>query len=270
MVNEKLSLEKDRETEDYARITAVTHVKFEHFSEHNEIEGYFADRDVPEYMGCDRLLKLDTLYGRIQLGYKPSKGVSFIFANMKTSLYDTVSQRYQKELKEYQQMRNLKGNNQNVSYQARRKENSAMILEKNENKPWTESSIAPYIYRTNSEALLKTMPYLDDSLEYSKKQTDVSRMKELQEGIRDQQNSGKTEKISVMRQEENEISHHMDYLNSMINRKSLQSRLFFRKINYAFDIQKHEMFDYYKDMREKREEAREAENLPVTEDDEDE
>ena len=98
----------DRDAETYARLTAPVHVQQSHFSEHQRIEGYFENRDVPQFLGSDRLMKLDTLYGTIQLGYNPRRGQSFLFANIKTSIFDTAPSRHQRELKEYQMVRGRK------------------------------------------------------------------------------------------------------------------------------------------------------------------
>jgi len=255
----KLAMEKKLEEESYARVTAVQNIKVEHFLQHSGVEGYFADRDTSHYFGCDRLLKIDTLYGRIQLGYNPSKGVSFIFANMKTSIYDTISERYQKEFKEYQAKRNIKGNNENVAFTSTMKNNSAVKIEKNENKPWTKRSIEPYLFRLNTSALIKTMPFLTIKQEVSNRNSDIKRKKEIENEIQTEINKGDFSEISTLRAEENEISHHKDKMNSSITRKTTASNLFFRKLNMAFDFQKHEMFEYYKDLREKNQ-VQDAEN----------
>ncbi len=146
--------QKDKEA--YARLTAPQHIAVEHFSRHQKIEGYHENRDAPEFVGSDRLLKLDTLYGTIQMGYNPRRGQSFLFANIKTSVFDTAASRYQKELKEYQMARALKTGTQNLAYSAKRRGGAAVILYKAQNMPWSRGSIAPYLARANMEALRKT------------------------------------------------------------------------------------------------------------------
>lgn len=242
--------EKDRE-ESYARLTVPTHVTFNHFKEHQKIEGYYENRDVPDFMGCDRLLKLDHLYGTIQLGYNPMKNKSFLFANIKTSIYDQAASRYQKELKEYQMMRSRKGNNENVIYSARRKADTAVILYKAEPKPWTEQSIHPYLMNVNQGALRKTMPFLmrDEEMDELKESRKTKR--ELQTQIEEQIKDGNFEQLQELRAQEMNELREQELLQTMLIRKSQQSRLFFRKINYAFDIQKHEMFQFYKEKKEK-------------------
>ena len=94
-------LEHFRETFD--RLTAASHVQTEYFGEHKKIEGYYQSRMQGQMLGCDRLMKQENMFGRLQLGYNPNRERVFLFANLKTSRYDTVASRYQKERKEYQQ-----------------------------------------------------------------------------------------------------------------------------------------------------------------------
>ena len=74
-----------------SRLTAPQHIVENRFTEHKKVEGYFQDRNAKNFYNCDRLMKIDTLYGTIQLGYDPRRRESFIFSYIKTSIYDTVS-----------------------------------------------------------------------------------------------------------------------------------------------------------------------------------
>ena len=128
-----------RETMD--RLTAASHVKVEYFAEHQKIEGYYEDRMPERLFGCDRLMKQDNLFGTIQLGYNPNRERTFLFANLKTSRYDTVASRYQKEMREYRMRSLLKGDNENRAYVSRRDEMSSILIEKKERKPWSIRSV---------------------------------------------------------------------------------------------------------------------------------
>ena len=89
-----ITREKQREKrEALARLTAPQHLTTTHFLEHRKVEGYEQDREVHDFYGCDRLWKLETVYGRVQMGYDPKKGQSFLFANLKTSIYNNAASR---------------------------------------------------------------------------------------------------------------------------------------------------------------------------------
>lgn len=254
---DQLMEQRRDEKETYARLTVPAHVTFNHFSKHEKVEGYFENQDVPDFMGCDRLLKLDHIYGTIQMGYNPMKNKSFLFANIKTSIYDEAASRYQKEVKEYQMMRSRKGNNENVLYSAKRRENTAVILYKAEPKPWTEQSVWPYLMKVNQGALRKTMPFLVRDEEMQELAQSRQEKRQLQSQVEQTIAEGEWENLQDLRAQELENLRHQELMQTLLTRKSQQSRLFFRKINYAFDIQKHEMFQFYKDKRQKMQSEKE-------------
>lgn len=248
-MQKEMSEQSRRETS--ARLTAPQHLVTTRFEKHQKIEGYEQDRVVPEFYGCDRLWKMDTLYGRIQMGYHPGRGQSFIFANIKTSIFDTAPSAYQHRMKETQQMRALKTGTQNQAYSSRRWNNSAVLLYKAENKPWSEQSIAPYLRRVNLETLRKTMPFLDRS-EAGQREESREERKRLEQQVRQSLREGNDRRTAELRLQERELSREQDALNALLIRKQTQSQLFFRKINIAFDLQKAKMFDYYRRMRNRR------------------
>ncbi len=234
---------KDKEA--YTRLTAPQHIAVEHFSRHQKIEGYHENRDAPEFVGSDRLLKLDTLYGTIQMGYNPRRGQSFLFANIKTSVFDTAASRYQKELKEYQMARALKTGTQNLAYSAKRRGGAAVILYKAQNMPWSRGSIAPYLARANMEALRKTMPFLEQTAERAERQENYEKQRELKKKL-DIYNPFEAAKL---RAEQVALSSRQDELNSLIYREDTQMRSFFRKLNYAYNMQQEELLNYYRGRR---------------------
>jgi len=244
------SLARKKDAETYARLTAPQHVRFSHFSKHEKIEGYFENRDVPEFMGSDRLLRLDTLYGTIQLGYNPRKGQSFLFSNIKTSVFDTAASRYQKELKEYQMMRGLKTGTQNTAYSAKRRANSAVILYKAETLPWSRRSVLPYLRRINMESLQKTMPFLDKTAEHNRREESLREHKALGRELSGKMAERNYTEMAAMRAGQRELLTEQNETAALIYRKDTQGRLFFRKINAALDIQKKEMFAWYRNRRQ--------------------
>ncbi|MEG1777766.1 MAG: hypothetical protein RR209_02215, partial [Angelakisella sp.] len=89
---ELVQSEKKRK-EQLARLTAPLHITQNHFTEHTSVEGYQEDRRAEGFFGCDRLMKMDSMYGTIQMGYSPRRKQSFLFANIKTSVFDTAASR---------------------------------------------------------------------------------------------------------------------------------------------------------------------------------
>jgi hypothetical protein len=235
--------------ETYARLTAPQHITISHFSRHQKIEGYLEYRDVPEFLGSDRLWRLDTVYGSIQLGYNPRKGQSFLFANIKTSILDTAASRHQKELKEYQMMRALKSESANIAYTSKRRGGSAVLLYNMEPQPWSRRAVMPYLRRANMEALQKTMPFLDRSAELSRRAEISKEQRSLQDGLAAHMRGRRYGEMSLIRAKQTALSAHENELNALIYRKDTQQSLFFRKLNYAMNLQKREMFAYYRDRR---------------------
>lgn len=230
-----------RRKEAVMRLTAPAHITQNRFEEHIRVEGYFEDRTVSDFMDCDRLWKWDTLYGTVQMGYDPKRGQSFLFSNIKTSIFDTAASQEQRKMNDRQRMEQLKTGNQNRAFSARRRANSSVLLYKAENKPWTEQSIRPYLLRQNLEALRKTMPFLNTREEIFERSRALKQDREL--SAKEQRASGER---AAVRAERLGLSRELNSLGALISRKQSQSRLFFRKINIAFDLQKQKMFEYYR------------------------
>lgn len=242
-------LERKELQEDYDRLTAVSHIQVEHFSEHKRIEGYHENPEAEHLFSCDRLMKHENMFGRIQMGYNPNRGRSFIFANIKTSRYDTASSSIQREMHEYESKSLLKGENENRAYVAKHRSNVTVLLEKAENKPWTEGSVRPYMNRANLETLRKVMPFLDMREERRRKKSLMAEQKKLRDEVSEHSRKGEYDQNAELRRKQISNLSMENLLETMIYRKAMGSRLFFRKINYAMDYQKHEMFEYYRERR---------------------
>lgn len=256
--------------EDTDRVTAANHIRIEYFGDHEKIEGYYEDKDVGHLFGCDRLMKVENLYGRIQFGYNPNRKRSFIFSHLKTSLYDTVSSRYQKEMKEYQMRSLLKGQNQNKAFVSKRMGQAAVLFEKADTKPWNESTVAPYYGRVNTEVLRKTMPYLARAGQRKRLEEIKKERRELQESIRDNMLEANYEGNGVLRKKHMEGLQEENLVETLLVKKAAASKYFMRKINYAFDYQKHEMFEYYKNREDQKRAEAEAASTASEEDDSEE
>lgn len=259
---EEQKLEHYRETMD--RLTAASHVKTEYFAEHTKIEGYYENAMTGNFFQCDRLMKQENLFGTIQLGYNPNRGRVFLFANLKTSRYDTVASRYQKEMKEYQRKSLLKGDNENRAYVSRRWEQAAVLIEKKENKPWTQRSVKTYLGRTNMEAAQKTLPFFSLEEELEELGEISERRKAIQENIRElRRKSPQGETGQEVRQEfleqESQIRElrreavqdltEENLLEAVLVRKKAASKLFLRRLNYAYDYQKKDIEAYYREKK---------------------
>ena len=257
---EEKKLQDLRETSD--RLTAASHVQVEYFAKHQKIEGYYESQMPGRLFGCDRLMKQDNMFGTLQLGYNPNRERVFLFANMKTSRYDTVASRYQKEMKEYQQKSLLKGDNENRAYVSRRWEMSTVLIEKRENKPWTKRSIASYLGRANLEAVRKNLPFFIKDEEQKELDEKRQRQKQIQKEVWElrrtqamEAQESTEERPDWAEQEKDRKLSVISLLESILTRKDALSRTFLRRINYAYDFQKKDIKSYYREKRKTLEET---------------
>ena len=259
---EEMKMEHFRETMD--RLTAASHVQTEYFADHKKIEGYYESVAEGKFFNCDRLLKQENMFGKIQLGYNPNRDRVFLYSNLKTSRYDTVASAYQKTMDDYQQRALLKGDNENRAYVSKRMENATVLIEKKENKPWTQRSVKTYLGRANAEAVQKTMPFFAREEEREELSKSKQRQQEIRAEISELQKQKSSEggnaaeaesKIRSLRKEAVEILSKESLLETLIYRKNTAEKLFLRKINYAFDYQKKDIEDYYREKRRDLEDA---------------
>lgn len=247
--------------ENMERLTAASHVQIEYFGDHKRIEGYYESQMTGRMFGCDRLLKQENLFGRLQLGYNPNRERVFLFAHLKTSRYDTVASRYQKELKEYQQKSLLKGDNENRAYVSRYWQGASVLIEKRENKPWTRRSIASYLGRENMEAVQKTLPFFRREEETRELKELKARKKAIEEELRSLQQeerlpreeqterAQRSQQAGELRQEAVAGSSKEELLEALLIRKDAASRQFLRRMNYAYDFQKKDIESYYRERK---------------------
>lgn len=271
MTNERVmedkKMEHFRETMD--RLTAASHVQVEYFEDHKKIEGYYESVAEGKFFNCDRLLKQENMFGKIQLGYNPNRGRVFLYSNLKTSRYDTISSKYQREMEDYQQKALLKGDNENRAYVSKRWENAAVLIEKKENKPWTQRSVKTYLSRANAEAAKKSMPFFSKEEEMEELAKARQRQKEIRREIRDIRKQMSAEenksadmeaKIRELRKEALSGLSKISLLETLVYRKNTAEKTFLRKINYAYDFQKNDIESYYREKR-KEFEAMAAESV---------
>ena len=243
--------------ETYMRITAPQHIVLSHFKKHERITGFHEDTGKIGFIGSDKLLQIDTIYGTVQFGYNPMKNQTFIFASKKTSILDTVASKARKEIDEAYMRRALRSGTQNVAFTAKRNISGAVVLYKAENFPWSRRTIASYLKRATMESLHKTMPFLDLSSELEQRVAARNIILETQKEIRAnrlKEHTEKTEKeIAELRREQTETSAKQNEIEALIYRKDTQRRLFFRRLNLTYDLQKNEMLEYYREKRRQNE-----------------
>lgn len=255
---EEQKMEHFRETMD--RLTAVSHVQTEYFADHKKIEGYYERVEEGKYFNCDRLMKQENMFGSIQLGYNPNRKRVFLFAGLKTSRYDTIASRYQKEMEEYQRKALLKGDNENRAYVSKRWEMATVLIEKKENKPWTRRSVKTYLNRANLEAVRKTLPFFSQEEEQKEQQELKTERQAIQENIRDlrrelsveeemRERAAKEHQIRSLRRIAVENLSKENLLDAILIRKNAAEKGFLRKINYAYDFQKKDIENYYREKR---------------------
>lgn len=234
------------------RLQAPQHLEGSRFAEHVPVEGFLQSQREPGFDGCDRLWKMDTAYGTIQMGYDPRRGHSFLFARVKTSLLDNASSAHERNLWETQMMREQKYGNENVAYESRRRADSTVLLYKNENKPWTQASVEPYLRRVNMGTLRKTLPFLARRETVQDRQAARQRAGTLALTLRRQMQNGEYSSMAATRADQMDNLREQETLSSLGVCMASQSLLFFRKINLAFDLQKAKMFEYYREQRRRR------------------
>lgn len=274
---EEKKMEHFRETMD--RLTAASHVQVEYFADHKKIEGYYESVAEGKFFNCDRLLKQENMFGKIQLGYNPNRSRVFLYSNLKTSRYDTIASAYQKEMEDYQQKALLKGDNENRAYVSKRGENAAVLIEKKENKPWTKASVKTYLNRANAEAVKRSMPFFLKEEEQEELAQTRKRQKQIREEIREirkEMSSGENEtakleaKVRELRREAVDGLAAESLLETLIYRKNTAEKTFLRKINYAYDFQKKDIESYYREKRKELEDkAMEAVDTEAPPEDED-
>lgn len=232
------------------RLTAVKHVRTEHFKNHVKMEGYAPGRYAGHSFGCDQLMKLETAFSKVQMGFNPNRGRGFLVMNLKTSRYDTIDSQYQKEIKE-EQMKPLNLNGfQNRAFASQQRPDAVVLIEKSDAGPWSESTIRPHYGKGNLEALQKALPFF--SKNEGKEKISDNRLTErsLQKKVQDNVNKGMFENNRMLRERQRDLLYEDNLLFHFIRLKEAEGRYFFRKLNFAFDIQKKEMFDYYKTRKE--------------------
>ena len=277
---EEKKVEHFRETMD--RVTAASHVKIEYFAEHKKIEGYHENNVTGDFFKCDRLMKLDNMFGTLQLGYNPNRKRTFLFANMKTSRYDTVASRYQKEMTEDMKKAMRKGEGTNRAYLSKRRENAAVLIEKRENMPWSKRTVKAYLKRANADSLQKTMPFFIKEEEKQELSSIKEKQKQLQEDIREiriqQATEAVTEDLSERVEQEEQIRTYRkeavqnlgveNLLQAILVRKSSMGKNFLRRLNYSYDYQKKDIEAYYREKKKELDSTSANENAEDTSEDE--
>jgi hypothetical protein len=255
----------------YLRLLAAQHITTYSFREHKRPEGMREDASRPEFLNSDRLLALETIYGKVQMGYDPARGESFLLASIKPSIHDAAPSSYQREYNEGNRARQLKAGTQNIAFTSRRRSGSVVHLYKREDKPWGFSSVAPYLGRANMDALHKAMPFLDSREERVSLAESRLEKRGQEARLRELMAAGKYGEMAAIRRKEHETLLAEDFWGALVRRKKSMLTQFFRRLNGAYEGQKQEMFIYYRErIRGGRGELRESDDTPARKEDEDE
>lgn len=172
----------------------------------------------------------------------------------------------------------MKGDNENRAYVSKRYENAAVLIEKKENKPWTQRSVKTYLRRANAEAVSKSMPFFTTEEERTELAGSKARQKEIRAQISDiqaQRSSGERpaaeadQGVRELRKEAVRAIAKESLLETLIYRKKTAEKLFLRRINYAYDYQKADIENYYRERKKELEaeilEAADAQTPPEDE-----
>lgn len=257
-------LRNQEHREELDRVTAVQHIQTESFSRHVKLEGY-GDNAAGQTFGCDRLMKQESMFSRIQLGYNASRQRAFLFAELKTSRYDTVNSRHQRTMKEYQMNSRERSAGTKKAFVSRKRGETALLIEKSYGRPWSEETIYRHYDRLNTEVLALTMPFLDRKRNRLRLEELRENRRALQEQIQRNTNEGRFQENTVLRKEQTQKLTEEAILQHLILHKEAFSRNFMNKVNLVYETQKHQIFEYYKNRREK--EQKESEGNAAAADD---
>ncbi|MFI3213451.1 MAG: hypothetical protein R3Y24_08915 [Eubacteriales bacterium] len=252
-----------QETND--RITNAWHVQLEHFSSHQTVEE-IQEEGSSSVFQCDRLLKMENSFIQMQLGYHPEQRRTFIFANTKTSRYDTISSNKDRKVRA-NVVKNMMTRKKKKQEGNGRKLAEAMIfLHNREHLIWSKGTIRSFLRESNEEVLEKTLPFFAIRPEKERQEELRNTLAESRKMVAKNSRENDYKSNVELHREIREYLQEENYLQMLITRKETASNYFMRKINYSIDTQKKEMFNYYK---AKREEAMES-KVPVESSDEDE
>ena len=262
----QFSMEKSREQFD--RIMAVQHVTSHHFREHMKIQGQQGEHLQGSMFQCDRLWKSESAFSNIQFGYNPNRKRTFLYAVVKSSRYDSISDKNTGAMKEYQ--RNSTATGQKRSFSSRERNQWTVLVENTSFRPWREETIYKHFGRVNTEALAKVLPFLHRNAEKRRMEELKKEGKQLSEEISENQRNGDFQSNIALQSRKTEAIMEENFLNHLRLCKESASQKFFSSINRVFQGQKREIFEYYKDQRLKEEQEQAMEQTSVAEDLQDE
>lgn len=263
-------LRKREYQEELDRVTAVQHIQTERFDRHVKPEGYYDSVSMGQMFACDRLMKQESMFGRIQLGYNAVRHRTFIFAEMKTSRYDTVSSRYQRTMKEYQMNSRKDVSNVRRAFVSQKRSEASLLIEKAYGKPWNEELLYRYHDRVNEDVLASVMPFLDSRRKRQKLKEQKRDRRGLQEQIQKNTNEGNFEENIGLRQKETQMIAEENLLQQLILYQEAASRNFVNRVNLVYETQKEQIFAYYKHKKKEKQKNSEEAGQVSADDDQDE
>ncbi len=263
--------EAQRQQEAYARLTTPYHVTESRFSQHVAVQGIYEGEELLD--GYDRLLKLESQFGVIQMGYAPSEGKTFVFTHAKRSPFGVRSAQAKQYNHPHHNALFYQGTAKPWSVRGLRRQMqgddaaapsmrwiAAQVQGQESHQPQAYASLFPFAQRT--EEVGRRM-----ILAEQKRENNI-RMREIvtQEG--DPQEIQQT--LHALRAGQLQIEQEREQLAAILYRKDAQSLWFFRQVNAAFDVQKQEIFAYYKtENQQTPEETTQAATNDTEQDDED-
>lgn len=254
-----------QETSD--RITNPWNVQVEHFLEHQKVDGIFQSGESSMFQ-CDRILKMENSFIQLQMGYNPEQKRTFVVANTKTSRYDNISGASERKVREDVLNNMMQRKKKKQEGNGRKLAETMVFLHNKQQRIWTKNTIRSFLKESNEEVHEKTMPFFVKFPEMQKRAELRQMQKELKDEISENSRISEHQENTELNREARDYMQEENMLQALITRKETASNYFLRKINYALDTQKVEMFAYYKERQEAV--ARENANDDSVEDDEDE
>ena len=152
--------------EELDRIQAVQQRRSYSFLEHVKIQDQQGEVLQESMFSCDRLWKSESVFSNIQFGYNPNRKRTFLYGQVKSSRYDSISQKNSQTLKEYQ--RNSTALAGKRAFSSRQRKEWTVLVENTYLRPWKEETIYKHFGRVNEDALWKIFPFLSKSVDRKK------------------------------------------------------------------------------------------------------
>ncbi|MFI3177408.1 MAG: hypothetical protein R3Y67_07970 [Eubacteriales bacterium] len=239
------------------RITNPYHVRVEHFLEHKKLEGVRNDI-LGSKFSCDRILHAQNMFLQFQMAYHPVQKRTFVIARTKTSRYDTVSTDRERQIRAEDISYIMQRRRKKQEANGRKAASNTMFLYNRQTNMWDRGVIGSFVKANRNVSVDKTLPFFTTYDERARRHELAGKQKAIKETVAIQSRESRHEENTSLLEDSKYYLQEENYLQMLIERKEASGISFLRKMNYAVDIQKNEMFAYYRAEQEAELAKREA------------